>query len=211
MIWASYQEESDDELNDGTGLPCSGRGPRVGGFRGGGAIPTGLGRHAGRSRRSQNAEEPRSAPIDGQAPPANQMRPQFTWPDPRYAPTPAETYRLGYIYGPRRMYRQAVRLGYPPVAVAVPRVPTDFFGYPMYGPVRSPLGVDKSWTGPSGYNYSSAYTQSPQVQGQLLPPRPGVPTPAARPFPGAPNVALPPEPAPEPIPTPPSEAGPREF
>ena len=74
--------------------------------------------------------------IDGQAPPANQMRPQFTWPDPRYAPTLAETYRLGYIYGPRRMYRQAVRLGYPPVAVAVPRVPTDFFGYPMYGPVR---------------------------------------------------------------------------
>ena len=151
---------------------------------------------------SQRADEARGVPIAGQYQSAEPMPPRFALPDPRYAPTPADVYRPGYIYGPRRMYRQAVRFGYPAVAVAVPRVPTDFFGYPMYGPVRSPLGVDKSWNGPSGYNYSSAHAQALEAQGQFLPPRPGMPATAMPPYPGPSNLAMPPEPAPEPIPAP---------
>ena len=88
------------------------------------------------------AEDQRRAESDAQRQLAEPTRSPPAWPAPRYAPTLADAYRSGYIYGPRRMYRQAVWYGYPPLVVAAPRIPTDFFGYPMYGPVRSATGYE---------------------------------------------------------------------
>ena len=101
----------------------------------------------------------------------------------------ASPYAHGYVYNPRRLYRQALRYGYPPVFYSWPRAPINLYGYPYHGVARPPIEV---WTGPNGYVAPPVY--APPIQGQ-------VPTPA--------DPQLRPQPqAPEPIPAPPSNPGP---
>jgi len=101
----------------------------------------------------------------------------------------ASPYAHGYVYNPRRLYRQALRYGYPPVFYSWPRAPINLYGYPYYGVARPPIEV---WVGPNGYVAPPVYAPPTQEQ---------VPTPA--------DPQLRPQtPVPEPIPAPPSNPKP---
>lgn len=52
-------------------------------------------------------------------------------------PSVYAAYPYGYVYNPRRAYRQGMRYGYPPVFQAWPRVPGSIYAYP-YGPMYGP-------------------------------------------------------------------------
>lgn len=52
-------------------------------------------------------------------------------------PSVYAAYPYGYVYNPRRAYRQGLRYGYPPVFQTWPRVPGSIYAYP-YGPVYGP-------------------------------------------------------------------------
>jgi hypothetical protein len=140
----------------------------------------------------QRAEAQRRAEIDRQRQLADQMRLQAAWPNTSYAHALGNISGYAYVYGPRRAYRAAVRLGPPAIAVT-PRGPSDFLA-------------------PYGYAYRPWYGQSPQGAAVISPHSQGTPTPAVRP-PAALSDPSPVWPAPvlEPIPAPPSTPGPREF
>jgi hypothetical protein len=97
-------------------------------------------------------------------------------------------YPYGYVYNPRRAYRQAVRYGYVPAAVVVTRGPTDFYG-------RAPYGSSASAYPTYGNSY---YSARPSVQ-ESAPAVPLAPAPAPAPTPA---------PAIEAIPSPPAEVTP---
>jgi hypothetical protein len=152
----------------------------------------------------QRAEAERRAAIDHQRQLVWQMQRQYAWGDPRYAPSAADAY--GYAYGPRRTYRQALRLGYVPLW---PRAPGDIYGDPYHGFLRQPTGNGRDGTAPNGYVYRPGNVPPPPAPGGN---RSATPTPAAPRPSGSPetNPSLS-APVPEAIPAPPSEPGPREF
>jgi len=145
----------------------------------------------------QAAEAERHAAIDQQRNTIEQMKWYNTWAYRGYAPTLSNIYANGYSYNPRRVYRQAIRYGSPPVFQPWPRVPGDIYGYPYYGAVRQPAGHEKTYTSPNGYVYRP----------RMPPPAPSPSSPPAPPATPAPEVGG----SPESIPAPPSEPGPKEF
>jgi len=86
-------------------------------------------------------------------------------------------YPYGYVYNPRRAYRQAVRYGYAPVPVVVTRGPSDFYGRYTYGYSNAPSG---------NYQYPVPAPQpAPVVVQPAVPPAP-MPTPAIEAIPAPP-------------------------
>jgi len=84
-------------------------------------------------------------------------------------------YPYGYVYNPRRAYRQAVRYGYAPAAVVVTRGPSDFYGRYTYGYSNAPSG---------NYQYPVPSPQpAPVVVQPAVPP---APTPAVEAIPAPP-------------------------
>lgn len=53
-------------------------------------------------------------------------------------PSVYAAYPYGYVYNPRRAYRQGLRYGYPPVFQTWPRVSGSIYAYPHYGPMYGP-------------------------------------------------------------------------
>jgi len=53
-------------------------------------------------------------------------------------PSVYAAYPYGYVYNPRRAYRQGMRYGYPPLFQTWPRVPGSIDAYPHYGPMYGP-------------------------------------------------------------------------
>lgn len=153
----------------------------------------------------QAGERQRRAAIEQQRTLAEQIRRQNARAAAKgYAATP-----YGYVYNPRRAYRQSLRYGY--ATSPQPRALVDIYGYPYSGYARGSgrQGIDPS--------RSSNHPQQPYGQ-PPPPPQPENPAPAGpepnQAMPSTPESvpsAVPTEPGPELIPIPPSEPGPREF
>ncbi|MBN1394127.1 MAG: hypothetical protein JW959_03810 [Pirellulales bacterium] len=103
-----------------------------------------------------------------------------------YAATP-----YGYVYNPRRAYRQTVRYGFAPLPAVMP-VAVYGYPYPYYGYFSQPYS---STRGPRDYFYSQDYDQSHRRQSSVPPDRQPRPVPA--------------DSGPEVIPAPPSQPTPR--
>ncbi len=150
-------------------------------------------------------ERQRRAAIEQQRVLAEQIRRQNARAAAQgYAATP-----YGYVYNPRRAYRQSLRYGYS--TLPQPRALVDIYGYPYSGYARG--------AGRQGAEATRGGTAPQQPYGQPpAPPQPEVPAPAGvepnplpAPTPESVPMTVPTEPGLEQIPIPPSEPGPREF